>query len=120
MPSRKDLENRARAMMIITGQLHGKLTDRYTKTPSQIKSERGRKKLLHGGKENKDAEIPNDCTMCGESTGCIINLRECLRYQSVVSRCKTCGTKVRHPIIPDAVWYWCPQHIPSKYGEEHA
>ncbi len=102
-------------MMIITGQAHGKLSEKYKKTPSQIKSERCRKKLLRGGKENKDADIPNDCTMCTEANSCTIGLLACTKYQSVVSRCKTCGAKVRHPIIPDHIWFWCPQHVPVSH-----
>jgi hypothetical protein len=119
IPSRKELEARARAMMIITGQAHGKLPDKFKKTPSQIKSERGRKKLLRGGKENKDTDIPNDCTMCSDVNSCKLDLRTCTKYQSVISRCKTCGQKVRHPIIPDNIWFWCPQHVPAA-GASHA
>ena len=91
--------------------LANKITPKHLqKTPSQKKSEAGRKKYLKraGIKDAVGVEVvPSDCRGCTKDCRFGNDLEICPE-RSVVLRCKQCGQKVRFRVIQDVAWEYCP------------
>lgn len=76
------------------------------KTPSQKRSESGRKKFdKRAG--IKAPEPPQDCYGCEKDVaGRTCNLNTCSE-RAMVHRCLKCGLKVRHRIVIGKPWEYC-------------
>jgi len=80
------------------------------KSPSQKRSEAGRKKYLKraGIKDAVGVEvIPSDCRGCTKDCRFGNDLDICTE-RSLVLRCKKCGQKVRFRVINGVAWELCP------------
>lgn len=80
------------------------------KSPSQRKSEAGRKKYLKraGIKTAAGAEIPpSDCRDCTKECKYDHDLDICPE-RSLVLRCRKCGQRVRFRVINGVAWELCP------------
>jgi hypothetical protein len=109
--ARARLEHRARKTLIETGKKGlGRLTEAQKKTPSQKRSEAGRRKLRRGSIASDIAvqETSIDCHQCPSYTSCYnhLNLHTCHR-RSDISECKRCGRIYQHPVIPGVSWIYC-------------
>lgn len=104
-PLKKKLDARAKKYKIITGQIMGRLTDSQKKSPSQRKSEAGRKRLLRGGTSPSEYKLMFDC-------------RDCLKYpcggtlltcgeRAFTSRCAHCGQIIMYRVLEER-WTHCP------------
>jgi hypothetical protein len=106
---RDHLAKRTRKARIEAGEKIGHLTENEKKTPSQRRSENGRKKLNRGGVVTSVhvANYPSDCHQCPTIGICTYkSLQECYRM-STSHDCKKCGKIFRHPVIPGASWIYC-------------
>jgi len=101
--SRKRLDKRAQEQIAL---INNQVPERLRKTPSQKKSESGRKKFLKRAGIAADPPIPCDCFGCSKEP-CGKTLNEC-EERAMVHRCWKCGVKVRHRIDPVKVWEYCP------------
>src|SRR5512138_3060713 len=92
--ARKKLEKRACEQVAL---INGITPKSLQKSPSQMRSEAGRKKLNRGVTE--PVNISNDCRDCEKlKTGCDGNLNACSE-RSMVLRCLKCGQRVRFRVI---------------------
>jgi hypothetical protein len=81
------------------------------KTPSQRRSESGRKKYLKragksgvAGTEN----VPDDCNHCPEKSLPCPKLLEFCGKKHMILRCGKCKQRVRVRVDPEHVWELCP------------
>jgi hypothetical protein len=106
---RDHLTKRSRKARIEAGEKIGKLTENEKKTPSQRRSENGRRKLMRGAKESSIPiqDAPVDCHQCPTQKSCTYSdLHVCFRL-SAIHECKECGRRFRHPVIPGLSWIYC-------------
>ena len=107
--ARDRLNARTRKTLIQAGKQIGKLTDSQKKTPSQLKSERARKKDLKRAGLEKPSVVPPviDCRGCTDSP-CAYNgdLTRC-HHHSVIHRCKGCGQRVHYRWIEGEPFELC-------------
>lgn len=91
--------------------LANKITPKHLqKTPSQKKSEAGRKKFLKraGIEDAAGVEtIQSDCRGCTKDCRFGNDLDICPE-RSLVLRCLKCGQKVRFRVITGVAWEYCP------------
>ena len=104
---RERINRRTRKTLILAGKNIGRLTESEKKTPSQRKSELGRKKL-NRGIIKKEEPVPFDCSQCPDHVGCTKPSLDVCHRPSAVHKCLGCGIRVRHPIIPGMSWEYCP------------
>ncbi len=109
--AREHLERRAIKTLIETGKKgYGRLTEAQKKTPSQKRSEAGRKKLRRGSTASSVTVqgTETDCHQCPSKERCCYHLKlhTCHR-KSDVSECKRCGRIYQHPVIPGLEWVYC-------------
>lgn len=108
---RARLAKRTRKARIEAGEKIGHLTDNEKKTPSQRRSENGRKRLNRGAKESSVPiqNAPVDCHQCPTQKSCTYSdLHVCFRL-SAIHECTECGGKFRHPVIPGVSWIYCKE-----------
>lgn len=105
--ARDRLNNRIRRTLIQAGKKIGKLTNSEKKTPSQRRSESGRKKeATRAGVKVIDVATGEDCHNCSKYP-CGKTIKSC-GERSMVHRCLGCGQRVLHRIDPSVPWERCP------------
>jgi hypothetical protein len=103
--ARERLAKRARDHIALVNKVVPKSMQ---KTPSQKKSEAGRKKFLKRAGLDKEPEPPQDCYGCEKDVpGKQCNINTCPE-KAMVHRCLKCGAKVRHRIVAGIPWEYCP------------
>lgn len=105
--ARERLDKRAQEQLALVNKITPK---RLQKTPSQRKSEAGRKKYLKraGIKTAAGVEIPpSDCRDCTKECKYDHDLDICPE-RSLVLRCRKCGQRVRFRVINGIAWELCP------------
>lgn len=104
--ARKRLDKRAQEQLSLINKITPK---RLLKSPSQKRSEAGRKKeLKRGGIKGVCGveDYPDDCHGCPEKKGCGKLLEMCGK-PFAVHKCLGCGIRVRHR-VSGVVWEYCP------------
>ena len=101
--ARARITKRAREHVALASHIVPK---RLQKTPSQKRSESGRKKFDKRAGV-KAPEPPQDCYGCEKDvSGKTCNLNTCSE-RAMVHRCLKCGLKVRHRIVEGNPWEYC-------------
>lgn len=100
---REKLAKRAQDQLALVNKITPK---RLQKTPSQKRSESGRKKFDKRAGV-KAPEPPHDCYGCEKDVpGKTCNLNTCAE-RAMVHRCLRCGLRVRHRIVEGKPWEYC-------------
>lgn len=112
-PIRKKLSKRAKQQIALTS---GVTPKELQKTPSQKRSESGRRKLLKRAGVQEDIKtFPSDCRGCVKECKYDHDLERCPEM-SLVLRCRICGQKVRFRIIHGVAWEYCPVCAERKHN----
>jgi hypothetical protein len=102
--ARERLAKRAQEQLALVNKIVPKSLQ---KTPSQRRSEAGRKKYLKRAGVH-EPEPPHDCFGCEKDVpGKTCNLNTC-QERAMVHRCLICGMRVRHRIVVGNPWLHCP------------
>lgn len=102
---RKRLERRSQEHLSLANHIVPK---RLQKSPSQKKSETGRKKFLKRAGKEKQEPVPilYDCHTCPKYP-CGQTMATC-DEPAITHRCMKCGKKVTYRFDPLAPWEYCP------------
>lgn len=103
-PLRKKFSKRAQEQTALTSGITPKS---LLKSPSEKKSERGRKKLMsRDGYKPPERPMEYDCRGCYKKPSCELTPMTCTE-RTMTHRCQKCGQLVTYRFIPNVPWLYC-------------